>query len=127
MTLDAMELPRPRTESPDMSDVPSAPVEPAQLPDLTVPAAASTPAAAEPRDVGLLADVRVEVTVELGRATLPLRSLLSMTPGSVLELDRTADALVDVLVNGRLVARGEVVVVDGEIGVRISALLDEQA
>lgn len=125
MTLDAVDLPRPRSESPDLSASAPAPVEPAELPELDGNAAAATPG--EPRDVGLLADVRVEVTVELGRATLPLRTLLSMTPGSVLELDRTADAPVDVLVNGRLVARGEVVVVEGEIGVRISSLVDEQA
>ncbi|HWC36524.1 MAG TPA: flagellar motor switch protein FliN [Mycobacteriales bacterium] len=125
MTLDAVDLPRPRTESPDLSAGLPTPVEPAELPDLETTTVAAAPG--EARDVGLLADVRVEVTVELGRATLPLRSLLSMTPGSVLELDRTADALVDVLVNGRLVARGEVVVVDGEIGVRISSLVAEQA
>ena len=124
MTVDAVDLPRPRTESPEVPAA-AAEVAPAELPELAVLPPASPPAAV--RDVGLLADVRVEVTVELGRATMPLRSLLSLTAGSVVELDRTADAPVDVLVNGRLVARGEVVVVEGEIGVRISALIDEPA
>lgn len=123
MSIDAVDLPRPRTASPDLGE-PAADVEPAALPDL---ATSTPPGGGDARDVGLLADVRVEVTVELGRATLPLRTLLSLATGSVLELDRTADALVDVLVNGRLVARGEVVVVEGEIGVRISSLVDEQA
>ena len=124
MTVDAVDLPRPRTESPEVPAA-AAEVAPAELPELAVLPPASPPAAV--RDVGLLADVRVEVTVELGRATMPMRSLLSLTAGSVVEPDRTADAPVDVLVNGRLVARGEVVVVEGEIGVRISALIDEPA
>lgn len=79
------------------------------------------------RDLRLLADVQVQLAVELGRVRLPLRDLLALTPGSVVELDRQADAPVDVLVNGRLVARGEVVVVDGEFGVRITAVLPDGA
>lgn len=75
------------------------------------------------RDLRLLADVELQVSVELGRARLPLRDLLSVQPGSVLELDRTPGDPVDVLVNGRLVARGEVVVVDGDFGVRITELV----
>lgn len=76
------------------------------------------------RDLRLLADVQVELAVELGRVKLPLRDLLSLAPGAVLELDRSADAPVDVLVNGCLVARGEVVVIDGEFGVRVTAVVE---
>ncbi len=76
------------------------------------------------RDLRLLADVQVELAVELGRVKLPLRDLLSLAPGAVLELDRSADAPVDVLVNGVLVARGEVVVIDGEFGVRVTAVVE---
>jgi flagellar motor switch protein FliN/FliY len=76
------------------------------------------------RDLSLLADIPVEVAVEIGRLRMPLRDLLSLEPGAVLELDRAADAPVDVLVNGRLVARGEVVVIDGEFGVRVTDLVD---
>jgi flagellar motor switch protein FliN/FliY len=76
------------------------------------------------RDLSLLADIPVEVAVEIGRLRMPLRDLLSLEPGAVLELDRQADAPVDVLVNGRLVARGEVVVIDGEFGVRVTDLVD---
>jgi flagellar motor switch protein FliN/FliY len=75
------------------------------------------------RDLGLLNDIVVEVSIELGRLKLPLRDLLSVTPGAVFELDRAADAPVDILVNGRLVARGEVVVIDGELGVRVLDVL----
>lgn len=78
----------------------------------------------ESRDLRLLADVQVELAVELGRVKLPLRDLLSLAPGAVLELDRSADAPVDVLVNGCLVARGEVVVIDGEFGVRVTAVVE---
>ncbi|MGB8651712.1 MAG: flagellar motor switch protein FliN [Mycobacteriales bacterium] len=89
------------------------------LPDLGVGAQPG-----EQRDLRLLADVQVELAVELGRVKLALRDLLSLTPGSVLELDRSADAPVDVLVNGCLVARGEVVVIDGAFGVRVTAVVE---
>lgn len=91
-----------------------------QLPEL----GAGTPGAATPRELRLLADIPVEVAVELGKVKLPLKDLLGLTPGSVFELDRGADAPVDVLVNGRLVARGEVVVIDGELGVRVTGVVD---
>ncbi|MCU1691762.1 MAG: flagellar motor switch protein FliN [Frankiales bacterium] len=68
--------------------------------------------------------MQVELAVELGRVKLPLRDLLSLGPGAVLELDRAADAPVDVLVNGCLVAKGEVVVIDGEFGVRVTAVVE---
>ena len=78
---------------------------------------------ARPADLDLLADVDLTVTVELGRVRLKLRDLLRLVEGSVVELDRLATAPVDVLVNGSVLARGEVVVVDDELGVRITELL----
>ena len=78
---------------------------------------------AEVRDLRLLADVQVELAVELGRVRLPLRDLLALDTGSVVELDRSAESPVDVLVNGTLVAHGEVVVIDGEFGVRVTAVV----
>lgn len=80
-------------------------------------------ASAQPADLDLLADVQLEVAVELGRVRLRVRDLLRLGEGSVLELDRAAGAPVDVLVNDSLVARGEVVVVDDELGVRVTELL----
>lgn len=74
-------------------------------------------------DLELLADVDLAVTVELGRVPLKVRDLLRLAEGSVIELDRVAGAPVDILVNGSLVARGDVVVVDDELGVRITELL----
>lgn len=75
------------------------------------------------RGLGLLHQVEMGVTVELGRTQLTVRELLGLAPGSVVELDRTAGAPVDVLVNGTLIARGEVVVVDEEFAVRISEIV----
>lgn len=75
------------------------------------------------RDLDLLGDVDLEVTVQLGSVVLTVRELLSVQEGSVLELDRAAGAAVDVMVNGRLIARGDVVVIDEELGVRITEIV----
>ncbi len=70
----------------------------------------------------LLGDVEMAVTAVLGRTRLSVRHLLGLAVGHVVELDRTADSAVDLLVNGTLVARGEVVVIDDEFGVRITEI-----
>lgn len=75
----------------------------------------------------VLADVEMGVTAELGRCRMTMRELLSITPGAVIDLDRAAGAPVDVLVNGTLIARGEVVVIEEEFGIRISEILPEAA
>jgi flagellar motor switch protein FliN/FliY len=113
-------IPSPRAEpamGPTATDLPPLPAP--DLPELGVGAGPG-----DVRDLRLLADVQVELAVEIGRVKLPLRDLLSLAPGAVLELDRAADAPVDVLVNGCLVARGEVVVIDGEFGVRVTAVVE---
>jgi flagellar motor switch protein FliN/FliY len=71
----------------------------------------------------LLHDVEMEVTAELGRTRMSVRELLSLTPGTVVELDRAAGAPADLLVNGRLIARGEVVVIDENFGIRITEII----
>ncbi len=77
----------------------------------------------DPRPLALLHDVEMGVTAELGRRRMSVRDLLSLTPGAVIELDRAAGSPVDVLVNGTLIARGEVVVIDEEFGIRISEIV----
>ncbi|MFT5292073.1 MAG: flagellar motor switch protein FliN/FliY [Planctomycetota bacterium] len=72
--------------------------------------------------LGGLMDVPVTVTVEVGRASLPLAKLVNMTPGSLLELEREAHEPADVLVNGKVVARGEIVTIDNRYGVRITSV-----
>jgi flagellar motor switch protein FliN/FliY len=70
------------------------------------------------RKLDLLLDVPLEVSVELGRSRLSIQNLLALGPGSVIELDKLAGDPLDILVNGRLVARGEAVVVNDKFGVR---------
>jgi flagellar motor switch protein FliN len=74
------------------------------------------------RPLETLSSVELPVTVELGRTRLLMKELLSLRPGSVVELDRHVGAPVDVFVNSTLLAHGEVVVVDDELGVRITAI-----
>lgn len=73
--------------------------------------------------LSLLRDVEMTLSVEIGRARMTVRELLSLTPGTVVELDRAAGAPADLLVNGRLIARGEVVVVDEDFGLRITEIV----
>ncbi len=76
--------------------------------------------------LAMLSDVDMDVTVELGRTKMPIRELLALQPGMVVEIDRAAGAPIDVLVNGRLIARGEVVVIDEEFGVRITEIISTE-
>jgi len=71
----------------------------------------------------LLHDVEMEVTAELGRTRMSVRDLLAMAPGAVIELDRVAGGPTDLLVNGRLIARGEVVVIDENFGIRVTEIV----
>ena len=71
-------------------------------------------------DLERLYGVTVELTVEVGRTRMTLGQALALGPGSVVTLDRLADKPVDLLVNGRPIARGEVVVIDEEFGLRIT-------
>jgi flagellar motor switch protein FliN/FliY len=79
------------------------------------------------RGIEMLHGVDMEVTVELGRTRMTVRDLLALTPGAVLELDRAAGSPADLLVNGRLIARGEVVVVDEDFGLRVTEIVDDTA
>ncbi|MEV7972400.1 flagellar motor switch protein FliN [Cellulomonas sp. NPDC089187] len=72
--------------------------------------------------LNVLYDVEMTLTAELGRTKLPIRQVLELTPGAVLELDRAAGSPADVMVNGKLIARGEVVVIDEEFGIRITEI-----
>ena len=71
----------------------------------------------------LLRDVEMTLSVEIGRARMTVRELLGLAAGSVVELDRAAGSPADLLVNGRLIARGEVVVVDEDFGLRITEIV----
>ena len=71
----------------------------------------------------LLLDIELLLTVELGRTTLTLRDVLELTPGSVVELQKMAGEPVSVFVNKKLIARGEVVVIDEKFGIRITEIV----
>jgi flagellar motor switch protein FliN/FliY len=77
----------------------------------------------EQKNLAMLMDVVLHVSVELGRARMTVRQVLDLDQDSVIELDRLAGEVVDVFVNDHLIARGEVVVVDDKFGVRISELI----
>lgn len=75
-------------------------------------------------NLGRISNVEMALTVEIGRTRMSIRDLLSLEPGAVIELDRSAGAPADVLLNGRLIAHGEIVVVDQDYAVRITKILD---
>ena len=78
---------------------------------------------AQASNLDLLMDINLPVSIELGRTKMPISELLALGPGSVVELNKLAGEPVDVMVNQKLVARGEVVVIDENFGVRITQLM----
>ena len=74
-------------------------------------------------NIGLIMDVPLEVTVELGRTKKSISEILDFAPGTIIELDKIAGEPVDVLVNGKLVAKGEVVVIEESFGVRVTEII----
>ncbi len=79
--------------------------------------------AAGNQNIGLIMDVPLEVTVELGRTTKSISEILDFAPGTIIELDRIAGEPIDVLVNGKFVAKGEVVVIEESFGVRVTEII----
>ena len=74
-------------------------------------------------DIDLILDIPVQLTVELGRTKIPIRHILQLAQGSVVELDGLAGEPMDVLVNGCLIAQGEVVVVNEKFGIRLTDII----
>ena len=77
----------------------------------------------ESRNIEMLMDVNLPVSIELGRTRMAITDILALGPGSVVELNKLAGEPVDVMVNGKAVAKGEVVVIDENFGVRVTQLL----
>jgi flagellar motor switch protein FliN len=92
-------------------------------PVATMPQVQMPKADREVSNMDLLMDISLKVTVELGRTRMSLHQVLELQNGSVVELDRLAGEPVDVFINERLLAHGEVVVVDDKFGVRITELI----
>ena len=76
-----------------------------------------------PANLNLVLDVPVSLTIELGSCQLPMREVIQLNVGSVVQLDKPADAPVDLHVNGKLIARGEVVVIEERFGVKITEVV----
>lgn len=81
------------------------------------------PTADKPANLDLVLDVPVSLTIELGGCQLPMREVLQLNIGSVVQLDKQADAPVELSINGKLIARGEVVVIEDRFGVKITEVL----
>ncbi len=88
--------------------------------------AESSENAATPRGFDMIMDIPVALTVELGRTKISIRNLLQLAHGSIVELDGLAGEPMDVLVNGTLIAQGEVVVVNEKFGIRLTDIITPQ-
>ncbi|MAM56096.1 MAG: flagellar motor switch protein FliN [Salinicola sp.] len=112
--------------------------ESAQAPDVDAKAKAAAPSSdhgvfqsfdqgendtRQPRDLGVVMDIPVKLSVELGRTRITIKQLLELAQGSVVELDGLAGEPMDILINGYLIAQGEVVVVDDKYGIRITEII----
>ncbi len=80
----------------------------------------------ESHNIDMLLDVTMPVSIELGRTSMPIQDILNLGPGSVVELNKLAGEPVDLLVNEKLIARGEVVVVDENFGIRITSMTSKE-
>ncbi|NHM29804.1 flagellar motor switch phosphatase FliY [Neobacillus terrae] len=79
----------------------------------------------EQKNLNMLLDIPLQVTVELGRTKRTVKEILELSPGSIIELDKLAGEPVDILVNNRLIAKGEVVVIDENFGVRVTDIISQ--
>ncbi len=104
---------------PPMQDVNASPVQ-------FTPFVPGTGGAVQPENIDLLMDVPLEVTVELGRTSKSIKEILDFSPGTIIELNRLAGEPIDVLVNGKFVAKGEVVVMEEAFGIRVTEITKQK-
>ncbi len=95
----------------------------AVIPDAQAPPLQSEPATRSAADLEAVFDVPVQVSAVLGRARMEVGDLLKLGPGNVLELDRKVGEAIDIYVNNRLVARGEVVLVEDKLGITMTEII----
>jgi flagellar motor switch protein FliN/FliY len=108
----------------NLSDAPAQPVSKAASPES--PQASRPGATTDPGSLDLLLDVELPVSVSFGRAQLMLKDVIKLTTGSIVELNRALSEPVEVIVNNCVIARGEVVVVEGNYGIRIKQVVSRQ-
>jgi flagellar motor switch protein FliN/FliY len=78
------------------------------------------------KNLDVVLDVKVNLTARLGSCELPMREIVDLAPGTVLQLDRQAKDPIELLVNNKVIAHGEVVVVDDKFGIKITSLVENQ-
>jgi flagellar motor switch protein FliN/FliY len=113
------------TAQPDMDAFANAASE-VSAPQMTPAAFANfspSPGGGAGNDISMILDIPVQLTVELGRTRIPIKNILQLAQGSVVELDAMAGEPMDVLVNGFLIAQGEVVVVNDKFGIRLTDIV----
>ncbi|MEO3714810.1 flagellar motor switch protein FliN [Roseateles flavus] len=106
------------TEVAEEVQAPTEQVAPASFANFT-----PTPGNMPGQDINMILDIPVQLTVELGRTRIPIKNILQLAQGSVVELDALAGEPMDVLVNGYLIAQGEVVVVNDKFGIRLTDIV----
>jgi flagellar motor switch protein FliN/FliY len=119
MGMPQMQMGMPQMGMPQMGMMPPMNIQPAQFSSFTTDYS-SVPGA---ENINLIMDVPLEVTVELGRCVKSISEILDFSPGTIIELDKIAGEPIDVLVNGKFVARGEVVVIEESFGVRVTEIV----
>ena len=75
------------------------------------------------KDLEFIKDIPVQLSVEIGRTKIPIKTLLQLTQGSIVELDAASGDLMDILVNGTMIAKGEVVVINEKFGIRLTEII----
>ncbi|MEL4181254.1 flagellar motor switch protein FliN [Roseateles sp. PN1] len=105
----------------DVAEEVSAPTE--QVAPASFANFSPTPSNMPSGDINMILDIPVQLTVELGRTRIPIKNILQLAQGSVVELDALAGEPMDVLVNGYLIAQGEVVVVNDKFGIRLTDIV----
>ncbi|MCF7886415.1 MAG: flagellar motor switch protein FliN [Candidatus Marinimicrobia bacterium] len=110
----------PKAAEEQVSDEPQVQVNPVEFEDFS----SGNNDSQGPRNLDMLMDVQLEAVVELGRKTIPIKDVLKLGKGSIIELDKTAGESLEIFINGRKLAEGEVVVVDEQFGIRITHLLE---
>jgi flagellar motor switch protein FliN/FliY len=119
---EAVEAEAPAAAAPPPAAAPAAAPAPAPA---QAPAAAPSAPRMPAKPIDALAGVEMEVTIEVGRTRIPVGELLQLQPGQVLELDREVGAPLDMFINGTLLARGEIVIIDDQFGFRVTSVVSQ--
>ena len=123
----AEQTPEVQVNPPQNVPTPAVPVQPAAMAAAAAAQVDSNPGkSGSPISIDSLMNVKMDLVVEVGRAKMSLRELLEIQKGSVVELDRSAGDVVDILVNDLLIAKGEVVLVDDKFGVKITQVISPE-